>query len=596
MNPGAWSVRNRVAANLLSIVLLVSGLAAAIVFIPRSVFPEVSTNFITVTVIDPGNALPEDIEQLVTRPIEEGVSNVRGLRNLISNSQPNGAFLFLEIESSIENLDPVLNEVRQEVAKVRRELPPTAEEPVIEEFEVPLPLLTLGVSYDASVAETDIRPVLRRMQRELRLVRGVADVQVDGFDEREIWIEVDPDRAERLGLGLADVLRAVDNANRDWSGGRLRGPGGERVVRILGEATDAAGFLDIPVLTHGGQSVLLRDIATVTDRSEEDRTRARLNLRPGVTFNVVKQKGADAREVADAALAVFRDIATTLPAGAERKVLVNTTQAIDIRIDTVLQNGYQALLIITILLVLFLHWRLAILVALGLPVALAGTFLVLLGLGSTFDVLSLFGMIMALGMLVDDAIVVSENIYRHYERGVGAVEAAIRGTGEVVGPVIGSVATTIAAFLPLLLGEGIIGKFLFVVPVVVISALTFSLVQAFFVLPHGRLRAPSAARPRPRSPPCPTPALARTPAPDPLGALLGNPCRRGRCAGMGRRALPPRAHAGAPPALPRGRRILLHGGRRARIRGRRRHPLPPVLRGLLGPRVRETRPAVQHVP
>lgn len=483
MNPGAWSVRNRVAVNLLSLVLLAAGIAAAVAFIPRSVFPEVSTNFVTVVVVDPGNALPEDIEQLITRPLEEGVANVSGLRSLTSSSQPNAAFLFLEIDASIEDLDPVLNEVRQEVAKVRSKLPSTVEEPVIDEFDVPIPLLTLGVSYDASVPETVVRPVLRQMQRELRLVRGVSDVQVDGFDEREIWIEVDPDRAERLGLTFPQVVQAINAANRDWSGGRLRGPGGERVIRVLGEADDAGDFGDIPLLEHGGRTVVLRDVATVTDRSEEDRSRARLNLRPGVTFNLVKQKGADAQEIADNALAVFRRVAAQLPEGTTTSVLVDTTKSIDIRIDTVLQNGFQALLIITLLLIVFLDWRLAILVAIGLPVALAGTFLVLFATGSTFDVLSLFGMILALGMLVDDAIVVSENIYRHYEAGVPPLEAAVRGTGEVVPAVLGSVATTVAAFLPLLLGEGIIGKFLFVVPVVVISALTFSLIQAFLVLP-----------------------------------------------------------------------------------------------------------------
>lgn len=483
MNPGAWSVKNRVAANLLCAVLILVGIGAAVFFIPRAIFPEISTNFIVVTTVDPGNDLPEDIEKLVTRPVEEAVANVRGLRNLISNSQPGVSVVFMEIDASYTDLNPVLNDVRQEVAKIRRKLPSTVEEPVIQEVDFPLPLLTLGISYPADMPETVIRPALTRLQRDLRLVRGVAEVQIDGFDEREVWIEVNPDRIETLGLTVQAVTAAIDRANRDWSAGRIQTPGGERVVRATGQASNVRDFENLPILVQDGAVVLLRDVATITDRSAEDRTRARLNLRPGVTFNIVKQDGSDAREVADAALAVFRNSRALLPEGAEPEILLNSTLAIDIRIDTVLQNGFQALLIITLLLIVFLNWRLAILVAIGLPVSICGTFLVLLVMGKTFDVLSLFGMIMALGMLVDDAVVISENIYRHYERGMSPVEAAVRGTGEVVMPVIGSVATTVAAFLPLLLGEGTIGRFLFIVPVVVISALVFSLVQAFFILP-----------------------------------------------------------------------------------------------------------------
>lgn len=483
MNPGSWSVRNRVAANLLCLVLLAAGLVAASVFIPRAVFPEVSTNFISVTVIDPGSDRPEDVEQLVTRPIEEAVASVRGLRNLISNSQPNGAFVFLEIDASVKNLDPVLNEIRQEVAKVRRKLPASVEEPVVQEVDVPFPLLTLGVSYPASIPETLIRPALKRMERELQLVAGVSAVQVDGLDEREVWIEVNPDKAEALGLPLAEIVAAIDRTNDDWNGGRLRGPGGERIVRVAAEARRVDDFLDIPLRRSGEATLHLRDVAHVTDRSEEDRSRARLNRKPGVTFSLTKQTGADAQKVAEAALATFRKEAASLPAGAEAEVLLNATLAIDIRIDTVLKNGFQALLIISLLLVVFLNWRLAILVAIGLPISLCGVFLVLLLTDRTFDVLSLFGMILALGMLVDDAVVVAENVYRHYEAGMKPLEAAVKGTGEVIVPVIGSVATTVAAFLPLLLGEGMIGKFLFIVPVVVISALTFSILQAFFILP-----------------------------------------------------------------------------------------------------------------
>ncbi len=483
MNPARWSVRNRVAVNLLTLVVLVSGFFLGAVKVPRSLFPDIAWNFVTIGVLDRTNGLPEDMERLVAIPIEEALASVKNIKELNSISQPNFASIWLQVDASAD-ADTVVNDVRQEVARIRSRLPPTIEEPVVELFDAPFPLFGLGVTLPPGVEAREIRPQLDRLERELRLVRGVSRVNVDGLERREVWIEIDPVRAEAHGISPAAVFAAVQGSNLDTAAGRQRGEGGERVVRVISQAQRVSDFEAIPVMTGAdGRQVLVRDVASVRETAEEPRFRARVNLRPGVGFTVFRQQGADAREVAAGVREVIASVEPTLPPGSNILVLSDATRPIDIRLETVITNGLQALLIISLLLMMFLNWRLALVVSVGLPVSVAGVFIVMYVTGGTVDVLSLFGVIMALGMLVDDAVVISENVYRHYERGMPRLQAAVEGTREVIIPVLGSVATTVAAFLPLLLGEGIIGRILFTIPIVVVAALAFSVVQAFFVLP-----------------------------------------------------------------------------------------------------------------
>ena len=232
-----------------------------------------------------------------------------------------------------------------------------------------------------------------------------------------------------------------------------------------------------------GRTIKIRDIASVKETTEKPQTYGRTNLRPAVTYTLVKKKGTDVIQAVREARQVFAEETAALPPEVETQVVTDTTKYINTRIETVTENGIQSLILVTILLLLFLDWRLALLVAFGIPFSFAGTFLVLYLGGFTINMLSLFGMIMALGMVVDDAIVIGENVFRYYSEGESATRSAVRGAQEVIWPVFGSVSTTVAAFLPLIWGEGIIGKFLAVVPVVVISTLCFSLAQAFLVLP-----------------------------------------------------------------------------------------------------------------
>lgn len=483
MNIAGWSVRNRVAVNMIVVALLVSGIFAAATRLSRDIFPDVSTNYIRIVTVDATTSLPEDIEKLITVPIEENVAGVTGLQTMMSFSQDNLSTVFLEIDPAIEEMEPILNDVRQQVSIARGELPTSAEEPLVEVFDIPLPLITFGVMLPPGFDLAANRAVFDQLERELRQLRGVSDVLVAGLNRREVWIEVDPYRAELAGMGFSEVAQAVGRQSRNWTGGRMATSAGEHAVRLQGEFRSVEEIEEVAVRAVGERVVRLRDIAAVKESQEQETWRGRVNLRPGITYTVVKKRGVDAIDTAESAEAVFRRAMERAPAGVEAHVVSDSTKYIDVRIQTVLQSGIQALVIVTVLLVMLLNWRLAVLIAIGLPISFTGTFLVLYWMGETLNLLSLFAMIMAIGMIVDDALVVAENVYRYYEEGHTRVDAAVRGTTEVIWPVLGSVSTTIAAFLPLIMGEGIIGKFLAVVPLVVISALAFSLVQAFVVLP-----------------------------------------------------------------------------------------------------------------
>lgn len=484
MSLAKWSVRNRVAVNLFTISLLVAGFMAAGTRLKLDLFPDITTNFVLVTTVDVTTSLPEDIERTITVPIEEELAEVEGIQKIRSTSQDNVSTIFLEVDSDITNVDPVVNEIRQAVDIAKRDLPATAEDPVVEKFDLPFPLITFTVAYPPGFDLKTIRPQLDRIERRLKLSPGVADVLIDGLEDREVWVEVDPFRSQAAEVSMGEIVSAVSKRNVNAVGGRLDTAGGQRVVRVLGEVGEASELESLVVKTGAnGQVVRLRDIASVKETTQEAERLGRVNMMPAVTFSVVKKKNIDVIETAARTRAVFAQEVAKLPPEIVTQVVADSTKYVRTRIETVIQNGIQALLLVTLLLVLLLDWRLALVVAFGLPVSFAGTFLILYFTGNSINLLSLFAMIMALGMVVDDAVVISENVYRYYEAGYSRVQAAIKGTDEVIWPVVGSVSTTVAAFLPLIWGEGIIGKFLAVVPVVVISALSFSLVQAFLVLP-----------------------------------------------------------------------------------------------------------------
>ena len=415
MSLAGWSVQNRVAVNLLCVLLLVAGWMAADKHLKLDLFPDVSTNFIQITTLDPATGSAEEIERTVTIPIEVELAGVRGIKKIRSFSEDNFSNIFVEVESSITEIDPVLNEVRQAVDKAKGKLPATIDPPVIDEFDIPFPLVTFTVSFPAGFDVMSIRSDLERLERRLRMIPGVSQVLADGLDRREVWVEVDPFKLEATGLSLEQVAEAVRRKNLNSVAGRIDGAGGQRVVRVIGEIRAAGELSDVALKTQDGRTLLLRDIATFRETTEEPRTMGRADMQSAITFTIVKKKGVDAIETVKACRKVFAEETRNLPPEVVVRTLSDSTRFIKVRIGTVVENGIQALLFVTILLILMLNWRLALLVAIGIPISFAGVFLVLYIGGFTINLLSLFGMIMALGMVVDDAVVMAENCPRHLQ-------------------------------------------------------------------------------------------------------------------------------------------------------------------------------------
>jgi multidrug efflux pump subunit AcrB len=466
---------------MLCILLLFAGFGWATSQMKLSLFPEVSTNFIRVITIDPETSAPSDVERLITIPIEQELNQVTRVKKIVSVSQDNLSSIFIELDPSIDDVATILNEVRQAVDKTRGELPSSAEPPVVENFEIPTPLITFTVILPEGENVNTMRENFERIKRRLQGSLGVSDVLVDGLETRELWVEWDPLKLEAHRISIEQLAQAIRTKNLNQVGGRLDSLGGEKIVRVLGEVLTAAELGEVSVGAQG--HLLLDHVAQVRETSAVEQTAGRVNMRKAVTFTLVKRKGADAIRTVEEARKIFDAERRLFPRNYETLAVGDGTKYIRTRLDTVLQNGIQALLLVTLMLMLLVNWRLAVVVGVGIPISFAGAMLVLFLTGQTINLLTMFAMIMALGMVVDDAIVVSENVYRLYTEGMSRIEAAVKGTAEVFWPVVGSVSTTIAAFLPLILGEGILGKFLAVVPIVVISALVFSVVQAFVVLP-----------------------------------------------------------------------------------------------------------------
>jgi multidrug efflux pump subunit AcrB len=485
MNLADFSIRQRVLINMLVITLLVAGVFSFF-NLRREIFPAISANFVSVTTLDVTLNAPEDVERLITVPLEDQLRDIEEIYRITSVSSPNLARIFLELREEVTDVQAVLNEVRQKVDQAKRDLPRSAENPVVEEVEFPFPVLVVGMTYNPRADRVAMKQLADDIENELLTIPNVASVVMAGLSDRELWVEVDPYRAQAYGLSLAQIGAAIRARNLDVPGGVLKTTAaGEYTIRTLAQVRENTWrtLADVVVKRSGGQTVRVRDVATVHNTFEEDSTLGRVDGKPAITFTVNKQESGDTIKIADRIRAVVEKARTRLPNGVDLLYFSDSSKYVRTRLQTMITNGIQSLVIVAVVLLLFMNWRVAILVLMGLVTAFLGAFTYLYMTGQSLNMISLFALILVLGMLVDDAIVVCENVYRYMEMGLPLHKATIRGASEVGWPIVGTVSTTIVAFVPLLLTQGIIGKFIRVVPQVVAIALAVSLLEALFVLP-----------------------------------------------------------------------------------------------------------------
>jgi multidrug efflux pump subunit AcrB len=470
--------RNTVFANIILVLIFLSGGIATVSMI-RENFPEFSLDMITISVPYPG-ADPEEVEEGISRKIEEAIEGQEGIKQYTTTSSENVGTAVIEVKEDYDVGD-VLEKVRSRVDAIST-FPVDAEKPVITELTLKDPVMLLYFSGDMS--ERRIKEWSERIKDEIQQVPQVSQVEIFGARGYEISIEVSEKRLREYGLSFDRVVDAIRRNSLNLAGGTIRTQGEEIRVRTMGRKYTGETLSSIVVLARPeGELITLDRLATINDGFTEDPINALINGEPSVLLIVYKTQEEDALVISEAVQKYISQKERQLPAGTNIKILYDNTDMLRSRIDLLVRNGMIGLMIVFILLWTFLNARLSFWGGMGIPISIAGALAILWAVGGTINMISLFGLIMVLGIVVDDAIVVGEAIYFHRKQGKPPLKAAVDGVSEVGMPVIAAVITTIVAFIPLLYVGGIMGKFIAIMPIVVISCLAVSLVECLLLLP-----------------------------------------------------------------------------------------------------------------
>ncbi|MCZ6550983.1 MAG: efflux RND transporter permease subunit [Candidatus Methylomirabilales bacterium] len=473
-----FSVRNRVLVNLLTLFVLGTGLVTYFQM-PRELFPEFSRQAVQIVTTFLG-ASPEEVEKLITAPIEEEVAEVDGLDELLSVSQEGRSQILLKFQPDTD-MNRALSDVRAALDNVT-DLPQEAKEPEVHEVKSTFPVITVSLAGD--IDEATLRDMAKDLRDDLRRIPGVSRVRILGTRERQIWVEVDPARLDEYRISLDDVRAAIAAHNRNVPGGTMKTSRGEILIRTLGEAAGAPEVERIILRSVAtGTPLTVGDVASVRETFEEPTTIGRWGGHPAINLVVNKERKGDAIDIAASVRALVEEVRIRLPETVKIGVYNDFSVFIRKRLNTLRVSGAIGLTIVLLALWAFVRTRIALLTGLGIPFAMLGGIILMSMYGISLNMISLFSLILVLGLLVDDAIVVTENVYRYVEQGMDSRQAAIQGTAEVAWPVVATVMTTVAAFLPLLLIPGTMGVFLAPIPIVVTFTLLGSLLEALVVLP-----------------------------------------------------------------------------------------------------------------
>ncbi len=473
-----FSIRNPLLVNLLLIIVLLAGVISWYAM-PQEMFPVVEQDKVRITTLFEG-ASPEEMERQVTLPIEQELDGLADIDVLSSTSSEGSSNILIELKSG-SDVDNFMRKVRTALDQVD-DLPEEAEEPELVRLETRFPVIS--VSLFGTISRGELYAIAQGIKDELIQLPGVASVGVAGDREWEVWVVVDPQVMAALGVSLNQVAHGLRNNLRDLPGGTLKSKGGDIRLRGMGVPPDPDKMAAIVLRhdEHGGQ-LRLGDLAQIQLRLEEAQTLGRFNGKPSVNLTINKTSKASTIEVAKLVHEFVEKHRKTLPAGVSLGLFNDLSVYVKNRLETVKSSGAVGLALVLLSLYLMLNFRVAFITALGIPVSFLVAVIVLYMLGHSINMVSLFAFLIALGLIVDDAIIVNENIYRHLEMGEEPAAAATLGTKEVYWPVVASTTTTIAAFMPMFAIGGTMGAFISVIPVVVSASLSGSLLEAFGVLP-----------------------------------------------------------------------------------------------------------------
>jgi multidrug efflux pump subunit AcrB len=483
----AWMAGNSVAANLIMAVLLVGGLYMGF-NIKQEVFPEFSLDLVHISVAYPG-ASPEEVENGILLAIEEAIGDLEGIDEITATAGEGVASISVEALEGTD-INRLWQEIKSEVDRIGT-IPDEAEEPQVSIAARKREVLRLALYGDAT--ETTMRALADQIRDELLMDEGITQVELDGVRDREIHVAVSAQTLRRYGITLQDVAVALSRASVELGGGSIKTRGGDILLRIRDRKDTARQYAQLPVITlEDGSRVLLEDIATVTEGFEESDNWASFNGKRAVIIEVYRVGDQTPTRVSTAGKAVVDRINASLPDGVSLTVLRDLSKIFTQRADLLLRNAYIGLGLVFFFLALFLEIRLAFWVSLGIPISFLGSFLFLAPTGFSINMVSMFAFIVTLGIVVDDAVVVGENIYFCRRQGMPVLNAAIKGTRNIAMPVVFSVITNMVAFVPLMFIPGFMGKVFKTIPFVVIAVFGVSLIESLYVLPahlgHNRRR------------------------------------------------------------------------------------------------------------
>jgi multidrug efflux pump subunit AcrB len=475
------SVDNRTSVLILALIITFLGIYAYRTM-PKESFPEIVIPTVYVGTAYPGNS-PVDMENLITRPIEKELKSINNLKDVSSTSIQDFSSIVVEFNPNVE-ISKALQDVKDAVDKAKSELPSDLDRDpdVLEINTSEFPIMNVNIS--GNYTEQELKKYGEYLEDEIEKLTEISSADLSGTIEREIRVNANLYKMEAMGVTFSDISGAISDENVTISGGNILSGDYRRTLRIAGEFTDPMQLEDVIIKTENNKIVYLRDVAGVEDTYKERESFARSKKLPVVTINVVKRSGENLLDASDKIKNLIEDVkANRFPDDLEVSITNDQSKATRSQVDNLENSIISGVILVVLVLMFFLGFRNALFVGIAIPLSMFISFLVLNSLGVTLNLMVLFSLILALGMLVDNGIVVVENIYRLMQEGKSAVRAAKEGVGEVAWPIITSTATTLAAFLPLAFWDDIIGEFMKYLPITLIIVLSSSLFVALVINP-----------------------------------------------------------------------------------------------------------------
>ncbi|WP_083024240.1 efflux RND transporter permease subunit [Vreelandella lionensis] len=476
--PLAWMVDHGVATNLMMALFIIGGLMASLA-IKKEVFPEFETEIVQVTISYPG-ATPEDVEQSLLLPVEAAIADVEGIDELTASASEGSGVVSATLIDGVDVMR-AYQDIQQSVNAITT-LPAAADPPRFTLAGRSRSVVSLQVYGNVGLAE--LHDAAENVRAELQATSGISRAELSGNREREIQVHLDDEAIERFGLDHQQLASRIAEEALDLASGQLTTDEGEWLIRYQGRRNSAEEFAELPILnTAQGAPVMLGDIARVSEGFAETDREEFYNGQPGLSVDVYQIGDQTPTSISNAVYGELERLQANLPEGVSLDVSRDSSEVYEDRLSLLLKNAWMGLALVLILMALFLEARLAFWVTLGIPTAFLGAMLFLPWVGVSLNMMSMFAFIIALGIVVDDAIMVGENIYSYREQGYSLRDAAVKGAQEIATPLTFAILSNIVAFLPLLFLPGFLGLIFATVPVVVITVFVISLVEALFILP-----------------------------------------------------------------------------------------------------------------